>query len=304
MNSIKFDNFIDQVQRNNMKKTIQLIAITIFCFSVQVYGQKKTTEKWESMFNGKDLKGWTPKIRNYPVGENFGNTFRVEDGKLVVRYDAYDKFDERFGHLFYEKPYHYYRIRLEYRFVGDQAKDGPGWATRNSGIMVHGQTPESMGLKQDFPVSIEVQLLGGDGKNKRTTCNLCTPGTHVEMNGKLEKAHCINSTSETYHGDQWVKAEVLVLGDSVVKHYANGQEVLVYMKPQIGGGNVDGQEIVFGTSGQLLKGGTISLQSESHPVEFKNIEILNLEGCMDPKASNYKSYYIKSNPSDCKYNKK
>lgn len=285
-------------------KISHLYFLGLLCFGLNAYSQKKSTEHWESMFNGKDLTGWTPKIRNYPAGENFGNTFRVEDGKMVVRYDAYEKFDERYGHLFYNKPYNYYRIRLEYRFVGEQANGGAGWALRNSGIMVHGQSPQSMGLKQDFPVSIEVQLLGGDGKNKRTTCNLCTPGTNVEINGKLEKTHCINSTSETYHGDQWVKAEVLVLGDSVVKHFANGQEVLVYMKPQVGGGNVDGQEIIFGKPGELLTGGTISLQSESHPVEFKNIEILNLEGCMDPKASNYKSYYIKSKPSDCKYNKK
>jgi hypothetical protein len=160
-----------------------------------------------------------------------------------------------------------------------------------------------MGRDQDFPVSIEVQLLGGDGKNKRTTCNLCTPGTNVEMNGKLFTPHCINSKSETYHGDQWVKAEVLVLGDSAISHYANGMEVLAYEKPQIGGGNVSGQEAKSGMSGQLLKGGTISLQSESHPVEFKNIEILDLEGCMDPKALNYKSYYIKSKPEDCRYKK-
>ena len=279
------------------------LYLTFTAFFQFAQAQDADKEVWESMFNGKDLSKWKPKIRNHPAGENFGNTFRVEDGKLVVRYDAYDKFDERFGHLFYYKQFNYYRIRLEYRFVGDQAVNGPGWATRNSGIMVHGQTPESMGRDQDFPVSIEVQLLGGDGKNKRTTCNLCTPGTNVEMNGKLFTPHCINSKSETYHGDQWVKAEVLVLGDSAIRHYANGMEVLAYEKPQIGGGNVSGQEAKWGMSGQLLKGGTISLQSESHPVEFKNIEILDLEGCMDPKALNYKSYYIKSKLEDCLYKK-
>lgn len=286
-----------------MKVNKCILTILILAISTASFTQSNN-EEWESMFNGKDLSKWKPKIRNHPAGENFGNTFRVEDGKLIVRYDAYDKFDERFGHLFYYKPYGYYRIRLEYRFVGDQAKEGPGWAIRNSGIMVHGQTPESMGLKQDFPVSIEVQLLGGDGKNKRTTCNLCTPGTHVEMNGKLFTPHCINSKSETYHGDQWVKAEVLVLGDSLIRHFANGMEVLSYNKPQVGGGNVSGQDLVFGQSGQLLERGTISLQSESHPVEFKNIEILNLEGCMDPKAINYKSYFVKSKPEDCRYKKK
>jgi hypothetical protein len=284
-----------------VKQISRFFIIALSLISISGFAQQKSTEQWESMFNGKDLSNWTVKIRNHPVGENFGNTFRVDDGKIVVRYDAYEKFDERFGHLFYNKPYGYYRIRLEYRFVGEQAKEGPGWAYRNSGIMVHGQTPKTMGLNQDFPVSIEVQLLGGNGKEKRTTCNLCTPGTNVEMNGKLFTPHCINSNSATYHGDQWVTAEVLVLGDSVIRHYANGIEVLSYQKPQIGGGNVSGQDKEFGVSGQMLQRGSISLQSESHPVEFRKIEILNLEGCMDPKAVNYKSYYIKSVPSSCKY---
>ena len=284
-----------------MKQISRFFIIALYLISISGFAQQKSTEQWESMFNGKDLSNWTVKIRNHPVGENFGNTFRVEDGKIVVRYDGYEKFDERFGHLFYDKPYGYYRIRLQYRFVGEQAKEGPGWAYRNSGIMVHGQTPKSMGLNQDFPVSIEVQLLGGNGKEKRTTCNLCTPGTNVEMNGKLFTPHCINSNSATYHGDQWVTAEVLVLGDSVIRHYANGIEVLSYQKPQIGGGNVSGQDKEFGLSGQMLQRGSISLQSESHPVEFRKIEILNLEGCMDPKAVNYKSYYIKSVPISCKY---
>ena len=216
----------------------------------------------------------------------------------------YDTFNEQFGHLFYNKKFSYYRIKLQYRFTGEQAKDGPGWAYRNSGIMIHGQSPESIGKDQDFPVSIEVQLLGGNGKEKRTTCNLCTPGTNVVMNGKVFTPHCINSTSDTYHGDQWVTAEVIVLGDSIVQHFANDKMVLSYEKPQIGGGNVSGQENIFGTIGQLLTEGTISLQSESHPVEFKSIKILNLEGCMDPTAKNYKNYFIKSKPSDCRYSKK
>lgn len=279
-----------------MKKTL-ILAMAV-CVGLTTFAQK-----WESMFNGKDLTGWTPKIRYSKSGENFANTFRVEDGNLVVRYDGYDAFDERFGHLYYNKQYSYYRIRLQYRFVGEQVKNGPGWATRNSGIMVHGQTPESLGKDQDFPVSIEVQFLGGDGKNPRTTCNLCTPGTHVVKDGKLLTQHCLNSKSKTFHGDQWVTAEVLVLGDSLIVHYANGEEVLRYENPQIGGGNVDGQEVKWGNNGEMLKKGTISLQSESHPVDFRKIEILNLEGCMDPKATNYKSYYVKSKPEDCKYKK-
>lgn len=286
-------------------KSINIIAFAgLMTLLVSCSAQKNTTkENWESLFNGKDLTGWTPKIRYYPSGENFANTFRVEDGKLVVRYDGYDAFKTKYGHLFYKEQYSYYRIKLQYRFVGEQANEGEGWALRNSGIMVHGQTPESMGKDQDFPVSIEVQLLGGNGKDKRTTCNLCTPGTNVVIDGKLVTQHCLNSKSETYHGDQWVEAEVVVLGDSLIRHMVNGMEVFSYEKPQVGGGNVSGQETIFGKPGQLIERGTISLQSESHPVEFKNIQLLNLEGCMDPKATNYKSYFIHNKPEDCRYKK-
>lgn len=286
-------------------KSINIIAFAgLMALLVSCTAQKNTTkENWQSLFNGKDLTGWTPKIRYYPSGENFANTFRVEDGKLVVRYDGYDAFKTKYGHLFYKDQFSYYRIKLQYRFVGEQANEGEGWALRNSGIMVHGQTPESMGKDQDFPVSIEVQLLGGNGKDKRTTCNLCTPGTNVVIDGKLVTQHCLNSKSETYHGDQWVEAEVVVLGDSLIRHVVNGMEVFSYEKPQVGGGNVSGQETVFGKPGQLIERGTISLQSESHPVEFRNIQLLNLEGCMDPKATNYKSYYLHNKPEDCRYKK-
>jgi hypothetical protein len=253
------------------------------------------------MFNGKDLTGWAVKIRGYELNDNFGSTFRISNGNLKVSYDAYDKYNERFGHIFYEKKYGYYVMAVEYRFVGQQANEGPNWATRNSGIMVHCQPAKTMGKDQDFPISIEVQLLGGNGKDPRTTCNLCTPGTHVVMNGQLEKRHCINSTSQTYHGEQWVRGEVLVLGDSVIQHYINGEKVLAYAQPQVGGGNVSGHDPSVKNDGFLLKEGYISLQSESHPIEFRKIEILNLEGCTDPSATNYKSYFVQSNNSLCKY---
>jgi 3-keto-disaccharide hydrolase len=231
---------------------------------------------WISLFNGKDLEGWTPKITGYELGENYGNTFRVEDGILKVAFDQYDKFDGKFGHLFYKDKFSHYIIRLEYRFVGEQAPGGPGWAFRNSGIMIHCQSPESMRKDQDFPVCIEVQLLGGDGKNTRPTCNLCTPGTHVVMDGKLETTHCINSSSETYHGDQWVTAEVEVHGSELVKHIVNGEMVLGYTLPQLDEKDADAKKLI--QNGQkLLSEGYISLQAESHPVEFRKVELLPLK---------------------------
>lgn len=258
-------------------------------------------KEWIQLFNGKDLNGWDIKIAGYDVNDNFGNTFRVENGVLKVAYDKYDKYDNKFGHIFYREKFSHYIIAVEYRFMGEQSPGGPGWATRNSGIMFHSQSAQSMGKQQDFPISIEVQLLGGLGRGPRTTANLCTPGTHVVMNGSLFTTHCVNSTSKTYDGDQWVRVEVEVLGDSQIKHLVEGQVVLSYEKPQIGGGTVNNYDEKVKKDGTLLSEGYIALQSESHPIEFRKVELLNLTGCTDSKASNYKSYYVKADNSKCRY---
>jgi hypothetical protein len=258
--------------------------------------------EWIQLFNGKDLSGWTPKFAKHALGENPFDTVRVESGILEIRYDKWSKFDGEFGHVFYNDPFSYYLLAAEYRFVGEQVPGGPGWGKRNNGLMLFCQPPATVLRDQDFPISIEVQLLGGlsDGK-PRSTANLCTPGTNVVMNGKLRTEHCIGSTSKTYDGDQWVRVEVLVHGGELVRHMVEGQTVLEYSKPQIGGGNVSPVDPAVKADGTLLTGGYISIQAETAPTDFRKIELLDLEGCMDPKAANYKQYFVKSNPTRCKY---
>ena len=229
-------------------------------------------EDWTPLFNGRDLDGWTPKIAGHPLGEDPFDTFRVQDGAIRVAYDKYEKFDNRFGHLFYKTPFSRYRLRIEYRFTGEQCPGGPGWALRNSGVMVHGQPPETMGKDQSFPVSIEVQFLGGNGKDPRPTGNLCTPGTHVVMDGKLLTRHCTNSRSKTVHGDAWVVAEVEVLGSSSVKHFIDGELVLSYTEPQYDEEDAEAKKLIRDGK-KLIEGGSISLQAESHPIEFRKVEI-------------------------------
>ena len=258
-----------------MRLLVPLCFLIICCSNDSSDAYK--VPQWKELFNGKDLAGWKPKITGYALNENFGNTFSVADGVIKVNYNAYSSFDGKFGHIFYKNKYSYYLFAVEYRFTGEQCKNGPGWAYRNSGVMVHCQAPETMLQKQDFPISIEVQLLGGNGKEERTTANLCTPGTNVVMNGKLFTDHCISSASKTYHGDQWVRVEILVLGDSVVKHIVEQKVVLEYQKPQIGSGNVDNFDPAAKKDGMLLKEGYISLQSESHPIEFRKVEIIDLQ---------------------------
>ena len=261
-----------------------------------------TIEKeWIELFNGQNLDGWDLKIRGYELNDNFANTFLVEDSLMQVRYDNYEEFENRFGHIFFEEPYSYYKLKVEYRFVGEQPPDGEGWAFRNNGIMFHSQSAASMGVGQDFPISLEYQLLGGDGENERTNANLCTPGTHVVMDGKLIEEHCISSSSGTYHGDQWVTAELHVYGDSLIQHILDDEVVLEYSKPQIGGGVVSGHDPDVKQDGKILNSGYIALQSESHPIDIRSVRLLNLKGCMDFEAENYKNYYVSNDAESCIY---
>lgn len=282
-----------------MKVCLFSLLTLIFVTVSAAQNSSANQEEWIPLFNGENLDGWIPKIRGFAAGENAYETFRVEDGLLKVRYDQYPAFDETFGHLFYDQFFDYYKLRVVYRTVGEQVENGPGWALRNNGMMLHCQHPKNMGLNQDFPISIEVQLLGDDGSGKRSTANLCTPGTNVYYQGKFDTRHCINSTSKTYPHEEWVSLEVLVMGDSIVQHIMEGEVVMEYEKLQIGGGSVSdvlpGQKI----DGKPLVGGLISIQAESAPFDFKTIEVLPLKGCMDPKNVNYKSYYQIADPSDC-----
>lgn len=253
-----------------------VMMVFVLAFALGCTRPTPKTEGWIQLFNGKDLNDWAIKVTGFQLNENYGNTFRVEDSLLKVRYDQYEKFDGKFGHIYYKHSYSHYKIRVEYRFVGDQCPEGPGWAFRNSGIMIHGQSAESMEINQDFPVSIEVQLLGGNGTDERPTLNLCTPGTNVVYKDSLWTQHCTNSSSKTYHGDQWVTVEIEVRGDSIIRHLVDGQAVLEYSKPQLDPRDPSFQKLLPPDKNILLNKGTISLQAESHPVDFRKVELLNL----------------------------
>lgn len=243
--------------------------------------QDEKTGEWLQLFNGKDLTGWTPKIVGQKLGDNYADTFRVVDGLLTVSYDNYKEEDfeggfKKFGHLFYGEKLSHYHLRIEYRFIGQQCQNGPGWAWRNSGVMLHGQDPATMDVDQEFPVSIEAQFLGGDGKNPRSTLNLCTPGTNVVLAGKLFLPHCTNSTSPTFHGDDWVTAEIEVLGNQTIKHIINGEVVLEYSQPQYDDRDGDAKKLIK-NGNLMISEGTISLQSESHGIQFRKVELKKLD---------------------------
>lgn len=282
-------------------------SLSLFSIALLVFNSCKqpvahdNTEEWVSLFDGANYDEWVPKFAGYELGVNHNDRFVYKDSLISVRYTEKDTFNGNFGHLYYKQKFSHYKLRAKYRFVGEQMTNGPGWAIRNNGLMLHCQEPSSIGLDQDFPISLELQLLGGNGTDVRTTANLCTPGTNVVMGDSLFTPHCINSISKTYHGDQWVEVEALVLGDSLVQHIMDGQVVIEFSKPTIGGGSISGYKESAYQEGKALKEGYISIQAETHPIDFKSIELLNLCGCMDEKATNYKDYYVKADNVTCLY---
>ena len=283
-----------------MKKTfslIQLVGALCALLILLSYSSCSTTKKsaesksWISLFNGKDTKDWIVKIFHHEVGDNYGNTFRVEDGMIKVRYDQYDKFNNRYGHLYYKQPFSHYHLVVEYRFADEWRKDAPSYTQLNSGVMFHSQDPRTMPKEQDWPISVEMQFLAGVGDGKpRPTGNMCSPGTDVIFQGKKDPRHCIESSSKTYGKDEWVRAELIVLGDSLITHIINGEVVLQYSQPQIGGGVANGFDPKIKVDGKLLKEGYIALQSEGQPIDFRKVELLNLKG-LKPKSALYQKYF-------------
>ena len=235
--------------------------------------------QWISLFNGEDLSGWTVKITGHPLGQNFADTFRVEEGILKVSYDGYKRFDNQYGHLYTDIPYAKYRLRMEYRFAGKMMPDAPKYVNLNSGIMIHSQSPQSVELHQHFPVSLEFQFLADEGSGRRATGNVCTPGTNLEMGGELITQHIVKSSAPTFPAQEWVAIEIEVQGNEYVIHRVNGQEVLRYEHPQIDPeGRVESTDKLLqaGVSTQLSFG-FIALQAEGQPVWFRNIELQPLE---------------------------
>ncbi len=231
--------------------------------------------EWIQLFNGKDIDDWTVKIHHYEVGDNFGDTFRVEDGIIKVRYDQYEgDYNERYGHLYHNTPFSNYHLKLEYRFASPWYESAPSYTLLNSGVMFHSQDPRTMPKEQDWPISVEMQFLAEVEEGEpRPTGNMCSPGTDVVFEGQVDPRHCIQSTSDTFKADEWIHAELIVYNDSLITHIINDKKVLEYTKPQIGGGVANRYDQQIKIDGKPLKEGFIALQSEGQPIDFRNIKL-------------------------------
>lgn len=260
-----------------LKRSLPLAALSLLLITCKPSTPVTEEGAWISLFNGKDLNDWIVKIHHHDVGVNFGNTFRVEDGMIKVRYDQYGDFQDQFAHLYFKQPFSHFHLVVEYRFTGELQRGAPDYTMLNSGVMYHALDPQTMLKEQDWPISVEMQFLAGLGDGQsRPTGNMCSPGTDIVYNGTLYDGHCLNSTSKTYDRDVWVRAELIVLGDSLITHIIEGDTVLQYTHPTIGGGVVHGYDSAVWKPGTALKEGFIALQSEGQPIDFRKVALRNL----------------------------
>ncbi len=260
-----------------MKPITFLASSLLFITSCQPTSTTEQTEgsiEWVRLFNGENLEGWTVRIIGKELGENYGNTFRVDSGILKIRYDEYgDSFDNQFGAIYFKRPFSNYRLKVEYRFVGEPAPGAPEWGYRDSGVMFHSQSPQSLNPDQPFPVCLEYNLHGGNGTDDRPNGQICAPGTHFEIAGTRNTSFCTPpEVKRTFHGDQWVTLEIDVQ-DSTISHYANGEKILTYSNPRYDSGHKIANTFIQDGHDRVTNG-FISLQSNSHPIDFRKIEIL------------------------------
>jgi hypothetical protein len=225
-------------------------------------------EGWVKIFNGTDLTGWVPLIHKSAYNVDTYKTFRADPVTHVIKvtYEDYPdgSFDERCGVLYYNKFLTSYRVRLTYRFLEPQAKNPVGWGKNNSGLMLFGLDPSKVTGDPMFPPLIEVQLLGTPSSGGPTSPNICTPGgiTLAKQTGICGD----NSTKvPAPPAADWtsVEAEVHVNGDSKIFQYPEKTKPVV----TISGPSYQGKPVT---------GGYLSIQSESQPVEFKDIELIEL----------------------------
>ncbi len=251
--------------------------ILLACTSAST-GKTATPAKWQRIFDGRTLKGWTPKIVGEAVGEDRSRTFRVKRGAIRVSYTGYDRFAGRFGHLFYNRPLRYFRLRLRYRFLDGGLSDTPAWARSNSGIMFLSERPAEMQRDQPFPVSIEFQLLGRLDASARPTGAVCTPGTTIRIADEQVKEHCTAPFGPTIENGRWVTAELDVLPSGEVIHRIDGKPVIRYARPALDPADPLASEAVARAKGGFdLHEGHIALQSEGHSIEFAEIELERLQ---------------------------
>lgn len=265
---------------------------------------------WTKLWTGNNLGDWDIKFAGSALGTNLNNTFRAADGNLEVNYSGWTSFSNQFGHAGYKlRQFSFYVLRAEFQHWGTRPTGAPGWAHQNNGLMIHSQSAASMGPNQDFPVSLETQLLGSGNteSDNNSTLNLCTPGTAFytqATGGTRNDSHCYSASTNTRVGPEtWAWATLVVYGDSIIKHYngpsVTGTPTLTYYRPVRATNSGAGGVTINVVNNERLTQGYILIQAETHPYRFRTIDVADMVGCMTQSSPSYKSYYVRHDAAAC-----
>ena len=217
-----------------------LLFFSFFYLLISTWAEPKT----ESLFNGKDLTGWSMDIPAHDKKPELPKSFIVRDGMLV-------SLGKPFGHLLTEKEYENYRLIAEYRFAGK-----PG----NCGVLVHASTLRN--LYKMYPQSIEVQMNhthAGDFwcivENIEVPNMVKRRGAKEKWGiteGKARRILNLTDSSEKPVGE-WNRMKIECLGD----------EVKVWVN----------DELLNHGHSCTAKKGKLAIQAEGSEVEFRRLDL-------------------------------
>ncbi|MBS1660432.1 MAG: DUF1080 domain-containing protein [Bacteroidetes bacterium] len=236
-------------------------------------------EKWVSLFDGKDLKGWDTYLQ-MPIGLNkdpHGVFSVVKDGgENVIRVSGED-----IGALTTKQEYTNYHLQLQFRW-GQQTWGPKKGKKKDSGLLYHSVGPNGADWGA-WMRSQEMQIQEGDcgdywgcaggvasvpAVKKSDSEYVYRAGADLytfRADDKIGR-HCIKGVDAEKVSGEWNTVDLYCHGDTSV-HVINGKVVMVlYHLGQVEGGQVS----------PLVKG-KIQLQSEGAEVFYKQVKIQSID---------------------------
>ena len=222
------------------KKMILAAGLVSMLILVNSCGNEK---KSIDLFNGKDLTGWN----YYAMGlttEEAGEIYTVKDGVIHI-------VGEPFGCLYTVESYSDYELHVEWRWAN--AENVP-LNKLNSGIFVHVQPEHKL-----WPNAVECQLFNGRAGDFVLLGGSDIAEFVVPEGEERPEYPVVKRFAEDIEKPlgEWNSADIRCEGDKIT--------VII-----------NGQLVNKGT-GSMFSEGSIALQCEGAPIEFRNITLTPLK---------------------------
>jgi hypothetical protein len=236
----------------SMRRLLYLVACTFMVFPLILLARQPSTPeaivptKTMSLFNGKDLTGWTADVPEKDKNPDAPASFIVRDGMLV-------SLGVPRGHLLTDSLFRNYRLQVEYRFPGK-----PG----NCGVLVHASRLRA--LSRMFPQSIEVQM-----QHQQAGDFWCIQENIEVPNMEARRP---KKEGQNYGGSEGDARRVLNLTDGSEKPAGEWNTMVIEARDRTVKVWMNGDLVNDGFNATADRG-KIALQAEGSEVEFRKVEI-------------------------------